>query len=66
MPLAKDNPVGWVHKVATNLHNGIDSPTLMLKYRLKANKFHPAIAIPKDYSELPLVPCFSGQLNKPS
>ncbi|MEM9002695.1 MAG: response regulator [Cyanobacteria bacterium P01_F01_bin.86] len=52
------------HKVSTNLHEGLDSTLLILKYRLKANDRRPAIQVDKDYSNLPLVRCFPGQLNQ--
>lgn len=52
------------HKVSANLHEGIDSTLLILKYRLKANKQRPEIAIVKDYAELPTIDCFPGQLNQ--
>ncbi|WP_293126309.1 ATP-binding sensor histidine kinase [Microcoleus sp. bin38.metabat.b11b12b14.051] len=51
-------------KVACNLHEGIDSTLLILKYRLKANDKRPAIEIVKHYGNLPLVNCFFGQLNQ--
>ncbi|WP_293296625.1 MULTISPECIES: ATP-binding protein [unclassified Microcoleus] len=51
-------------KVACNLHEGIDSTLLILKYRLKANDKRPAIEIVKNYGNLPLVKCFFGQLNQ--
>jgi predicted ATPase/signal transduction histidine kinase len=51
-------------KVACNLHEGIDSTLLILKYRLKANDKRPAIEIVKQYGNLPLVKCFFGQLNQ--
>jgi len=51
-------------KVACNIHEGIDSTILILKYRLKANDKRPAIEIIKDYGNLPLVKCFLGQLNQ--
>ncbi len=52
------------YKVGANLHEGIDSTILILKYRLKANEKRPAIKIVTDYDDLPLVECFSGQLNQ--
>lgn len=52
------------HKVCANLHDGIDSTLLILKYRLKANEFRPAIAVIQNYGELPPVACFPGQLNQ--
>ncbi|MEG4317735.1 MULTISPECIES: GAF domain-containing protein [unclassified Microcoleus] len=51
-------------KVACNLHEGIDSTLLILKYRLKANDKRPAIEIVKQYGNLPLFKCFFGQLNQ--
>ncbi|MDF0556902.1 AAA family ATPase [Kamptonema sp. UHCC 0994] len=51
-------------KVSANLHEGIDSTLLILKYRLKANENRPAIAAIQDYGELPPVECFPGQLNQ--
>ncbi|MBP0030774.1 AAA family ATPase [Roseofilum sp. Guam] len=52
------------YKVPFNLHEGIESTLLILKHRLKANDERPAIAIVKDYGELPEVECFPGQLNQ--
>lgn len=51
-------------KVAGNIHEGIDSTLLILKYRLKANEYRPAIEVVKAYGKLPLVKCFLGQLNQ--
>jgi signal transduction histidine kinase len=52
------------HKVDANLHDGIDSTILILKYRLKANEHRPAIEVTQDYQALPLVSCYPGQLNQ--
>ncbi|MBO3463641.1 trifunctional serine/threonine-protein kinase/ATP-binding protein/sensor histidine kinase [Aetokthonos hydrillicola] len=52
------------HKVSTNLHEGLDSTLLILKYRLKANEFRPAIQVVQNYGELPAVKCFPGQINQ--
>ncbi|MCU0541230.1 MAG: trifunctional serine/threonine-protein kinase/ATP-binding protein/sensor histidine kinase [Oscillatoriaceae cyanobacterium Prado104] len=52
------------HQVSANLHEGIDSTILILKYRLKANENRPAIQVIQDYGELPPVKCFPGQLNQ--
>ena len=52
------------HKVSANLHEGIDSTLLILKYRLKANENRPAIEVLKDYGEIPIIDCFPGQLNQ--
>ena len=51
-------------KVACNIHEGIDSTILILKYRLKANDKRPAIEIIKEYGKIPPVKCFLGQLNQ--
>ncbi|MEM6434279.1 MAG: ATP-binding protein, partial [Cyanobacteria bacterium P01_D01_bin.115] len=52
------------HKVKINLHEGIDSTLLILKYRLKANHNRPAIAITKNYGEITDIECFPGQINQ--
>jgi signal transduction histidine kinase len=52
------------HKETFDVHEGLDSTTLILKYRLKANEFRPAIEVIKEYDDLPLVKCFPGQLNQ--
>jgi signal transduction histidine kinase len=52
------------HKEAYDIHEGLDSTNLILKYRLKANEFRPAIEVIKEYGDLPLVKCFPGQLNQ--
>ncbi|HEY9622129.1 MAG TPA: response regulator [Crinalium sp.] len=51
-------------KVAANLHEGLDSTLMILKYRLNANEHRPAIQISQEYGELPYVACFPGQLNQ--
>lgn len=51
-------------KVETNLHEGIDSALLILQHRLKANDKGFKIEVVKEYGDLPLVPCFPGQLNQ--
>jgi predicted ATPase/signal transduction histidine kinase len=50
--------------VSFNIHEGIDSTLLILKHRLKASEFRPAIEVVKEYGNLPLVKCFPGQLNQ--
>jgi signal transduction histidine kinase len=52
------------YKVSANLHEGIDSTLLILKYRLKANEHRPAIQVITEYGELPAIKCFPGQLNQ--
>ncbi|MGD1806812.1 sensor histidine kinase, partial [Dapis sp. BLCC M126] len=53
-----------VSKTEFNLHDGIDSTLLILKYRLKANEKRPAIEIIKKYGDIPEVKCYPGQLNQ--
>ena len=52
------------YKVNADLHEGLDSTLLILKYRLKASKRRPAIEVIRNYGELPLIECFPGQLNQ--
>ncbi len=52
------------YKIHANIHEGIDSTLLILKYRLKGNESRPAITINKKYGDIPLVECFPGQLNQ--
>ncbi|MBE9028526.1 PAS domain S-box protein [filamentous cyanobacterium LEGE 11480] len=47
-----------------DLHAGIASTLLILQNRLKGKEHRPAINIVQDFCELPLVPCFAGQLNQ--
>lgn len=53
-----------ISKVSFNVHDGIDSAILILKYRLKANDIRPEIQIIKNYGEVPPIECFPGQLNQ--
>jgi signal transduction histidine kinase len=50
--------------VQANLHEGLDSTLLILKYRIKANEHRPEIKVVQEYAQLPLVECFPGQLNQ--
>jgi predicted ATPase/signal transduction histidine kinase len=52
------------YKVPFNIHEGIDSTILILKHRLKANEQHPPIEVITEYDKLPMIECFSGQLNQ--
>jgi len=52
------------YKVPFNIHEGIDSTILILKHRLKANEQRPAIEVITEYSYLPKIECFPGQLNQ--
>ncbi|AFZ55630.1 GAF domain-containing protein [Anabaena cylindrica FACHB-243] len=47
-----------------NIHDGIDSTLLILQHRLKARPEFPCIKIIKEYSDLPLIECYAGQLNQ--
>ncbi|MFP4298418.1 MAG: ATP-binding protein [Spirulinaceae cyanobacterium] len=47
-----------------NIHDGIESTLMILGNRLKANAEHPTISVIRNYSELPLVECYAGQLNQ--
>ncbi|MGL5508580.1 MAG: CBS domain-containing protein, partial [Microcoleaceae cyanobacterium] len=47
-----------------NIHEGIDSTLLILQNRLKAHSMIPNIQVNKEYSKLPYVECFAGQLNQ--
>ena len=47
-----------------NLHEGIDSPLLILNHRLKGNGEKPQIQIVKEYGNLPPVECFAGPINQ--
>lgn len=49
---------------AVNIHEGIDSTLLILQHRLKARPERPEIEVIRDYSDLPLVDCYPGQLNQ--
>ncbi|MEB3118301.1 MAG: ATP-binding protein, partial [Limnothrix sp.] len=52
------------YKIQAHLHEGIDSTLLILKYRLKANEYRPAIQVIQDYGNVPPITCFPGQLNQ--
>jgi signal transduction histidine kinase len=52
------------HPVSANVHEGLDSTLLILKYRLKAKEYRPAIEVVKNYGDLPNIYCFPGQLNQ--
>jgi PAS domain S-box-containing protein len=49
---------------AVDIHEGIDSTLMILQSHLKANGSHQGIEIIKEYSNLPLVECYAGQLNQ--
>ncbi|KST66593.1 ATP-binding protein [Mastigocoleus testarum] len=47
-----------------DIHEGIDNTLMILQNRLKLQSDHPEIKIVKEYSSLPLVDCYPGQLNQ--
>lgn len=49
---------------AVDIHEGIDNTLLLLQHRLKAKPDHPEIQVIKEYSNLPVVDCYPGQLNQ--
>ena len=51
-------------KTELNLHEGIDSTLLILKYRLQSNDRRPAIEIIKNYGHIPEIKCYPGPLNQ--
>ena len=51
-------------KFKINIHEGLDSTLLILKYRLKASNVRPEIIVMRDYGDLPAINCFPGQLNQ--
>lgn len=51
-------------RIPFNLHESIDSTILILKHRIKTNRFRPDIEVVKDYGDLPLFEGFPGQLNQ--
>ncbi|HEY9300064.1 MAG TPA: ATP-binding protein, partial [Phormidium sp.] len=51
-------------KKPVNIHEGIDNTLLILQSRLKGVQGKPEIQIIKEYSNLPLIECYAGQLNQ--
>ena len=51
-------------KTQIDIHQSIDTTLIVLSHRLKAKPERPVIQIIKEYAKLPLVPCFSGQINQ--
>jgi signal transduction histidine kinase len=49
---------------AVDLHEGLDSTLLILQHRLKGSSERPSVEVRKDYTNLPLVECYPGQLNQ--
>ncbi len=49
---------------SVDIHCGLDSTLLILQNQLKATGEYRAIEVVKEYSDLPLVECYAGQLNQ--
>jgi two-component system, NtrC family, sensor kinase len=47
-----------------DIHEGLENTILILQYKLKGKTGDLNVEIIKEYSELPLVNCFAGQLNQ--
>ncbi|NES07424.1 MAG: HAMP domain-containing protein [Okeania sp. SIO2F4] len=47
-----------------DIHQGLDGTLLILQHRLKTQNNRPEIRVIKDYGKLPLISCYSGQLNQ--
>jgi signal transduction histidine kinase len=47
-----------------DIHEGIESTLLILQHRLKDKPERPAISVIRDYSNLPQIECYPGQLNQ--
>jgi signal transduction histidine kinase len=52
------------NKKFVDIHEGIEATLMILQHRLKAYPKRPAIKVIKDYSVLPKVQCYPGQLNQ--
>ncbi len=51
-------------KMSINLHEGLDSTLLILRHRLQGKGKRTEIEVIRDYSDLPQVKCYPGQLNQ--
>ena len=47
-----------------DIHEGLESTLVILKSRLKKSADRPEIKVIKNYSEIPLIECYPGQLNQ--
>nr|WP_228060036.1 response regulator [Plectonema radiosum] len=52
------------NKKFVDIHEGIEATLMILQHRLKAYPKRPAIQVIKDYSILPKIKCYPGQLNQ--
>jgi signal transduction histidine kinase len=53
-----------VNLTETDIHECLDGTLTILNYRLKATPEHPEIEVIKNYSLLPPVECYAGQINQ--
>ncbi|MDJ0799886.1 MAG: response regulator [Calothrix sp. MO_167.B12] len=51
-------------KKAADIHQGLETTLMILQHRLKPQPNRAAIQVIKKYAQLPLVKCYSGQLNQ--
>ncbi|MGB3401095.1 MAG: ATP-binding protein [Microcoleaceae cyanobacterium] len=49
---------------AVDIHSGLESTLTILSHRLKVQPYRPEIEVIHEYTKLPLVECYSGQLNQ--
>ncbi|OUL35809.1 hypothetical protein BV372_09460 [Nostoc sp. T09] len=49
---------------AVDIHEGIDSTLMILQNLLQAKPEHPEILVIKQYSQLPAIECYAGELNQ--
>jgi predicted ATPase/signal transduction histidine kinase len=56
--------IDTTEKEWTNIHDGIEGTLLILQPKLRATVDRSAIALIKQYGELPPVRCFGGQINQ--
>ena len=49
---------------SVDIHEGLESTLLILQHRIKESSDRSAIAIERDYGQLPKVECYPGQLNQ--
>ncbi|AFY66439.1 PAS domain S-box protein [Geitlerinema sp. PCC 7407] len=49
---------------SVNIHDGLDSTLMILQHRLKETSLFQEIRVTREYSELPLLECYAGQLNQ--
>lgn len=49
---------------AVDIHDGLNSTLVILGHRLRAQPHRPAMEVFKDYSPLPVINCFAGEVNQ--